>query len=218
MPSPFKSNADRRKVLPGFPIVDPFTSIEDVRKYLSGETMVCLLCGKSYKRIGTHLLAIHGLAVDEYKRRYDIPWTYGLICKESSKKYSKAVKKRMSDGWKPPIKVGDGHKKMISIAKRKCPFKSEVAKQNLSHSKGGGKPTHPLTKAPDGSLETFTQKRERLTTKRGTPEFIEKMKNRAQCLPENVKKSGFDKYWLGKKQSESHKSKRFKNRTTKTEF
>ena len=42
----------RRKVLPGFPIEQPFESIEDVREYMSGDKIVCLRCGKEYKELG----------------------------------------------------------------------------------------------------------------------------------------------------------------------
>ncbi len=202
----------RRMVLPGFPITTPFESIKDVREYLSGDRMICLLCGKSYKRIGTHLTQIHGVTVDDYKKKYNIPWGYGLICKESSEKYSKAVKKRMDEGWVPPFATGDNLKKLISVEKRKCPFKGEVATLNLgSH----GKPVHPLTQAPDGTLEPHTQKRKRLRTKKGTKEYKEKMRQRPQCQPEAVIERGFNKYWSGKKQSEEHKQKRLKKATKK---
>lgn len=196
----------RREILPGFPITSPFESIEDVRQYLSGETMICLLCGKNYKRIGTHLIKIHGVTVDEYKKRYNIPWTYGLICEDSSKKYSNAIKKRFKNGWVPPMKTGKEHKKMISAEKRKCVFKTEVSINNLGKY---CRPSHPLTVAPDGTLETFTQRRNRKVTKRGTKEFKEKMVNRLQCQPEKLKERGFNKFWVGKKQSEEHIKKRF---------
>lgn len=202
----------RRKVVPGFPETTPFAAIEDVRKYLSGDSMICLLCGKNYKRIGTHLVKIHGITVDEYKQRYNIPWTYGLICDESSGKYSKAIKKRMMEGWEPPMKLGDDHKKMISAEKRGCKFKVEVAKTNLKKSRNRGAPVHPLSVAPDGTLETFTQKRDRLAAKRGSDEFRAKMLNRPQCQAEFVKDRGFNKFWLGKKQSEEHIKKRFSKR------
>ena len=35
----------------------------------------CLICGRHFKRLHTHLAAKHGMAVDEYKRRFGLPWT-----------------------------------------------------------------------------------------------------------------------------------------------
>jgi len=201
----------RRYVEPGFPIVTPFQSIEDVRAYLSGDKIICLLCGKEYRGIGNHIQAIHGMSVDQYKEFYNIPWTYGLLCSDSSALYSGSMKKRMAEGFVCPIKIGKEHEKMISVRKRRCPFKGAVGTQNLGEH---ARPTHELIEDPDGILETYTKRRKRLQVKIGTPEYKEQMRHRPQCQPDFVKAQGFNKYWVGKKQSDIHKDRRFKRKPT----
>lgn len=125
----------RRKVLPGFPKNDPFESIGEVREYFSGDKVVCLLCGKEYKRIGFHVEKIHSLTMNDYKQKYKIPWTYGLICDESSERYRDSMKRRISEGFAPPIKTGEDHKLMVATTQRVYPFKREVAIQNSPFNK-----------------------------------------------------------------------------------
>ena len=190
--------AARRKVLPGFPIEEPFQNIQEVRKYLSGDRMICLLCGKSFRRIGTHIEKMHGLTIEKYKEKYKIPWTYGLICSDSSQLYANAMKRRVDDGFEIPMKNGEDQKKMIEKEKRKTPFP-----------KFTNKPKHPLTVSPSGKLETFTAKRERETAKKGTEAFSQKMRDRPQCQPKIIKEY-FSSYWRGRKQTPEHIAKRFK--------
>jgi hypothetical protein len=50
----------------------PFTTLAEVKEYTSGETIICLECGKSFKMIYTHL-KVHGMTQDEYRLKYNIP-------------------------------------------------------------------------------------------------------------------------------------------------
>jgi hypothetical protein len=194
----------RRKVLQGYPITEPFQSVEAVRDYLSGDRVICLICGKSYKALGIHIEKIHGITVDGYRERYNIPWTYGLVCAESSGNYSTATRRRMDDGWQPPAKTGDAHRVLVGAPKRKTKFKGEIAKKNL-----GDRllPKRPLAIAPDGSVETFTQQRERLSAKRGTEQFKQKMRNRPGMKERGI---ALGRAWRGKKQSPDHLLNRMK--------
>jgi hypothetical protein len=144
------------------------------------------------------------MTVDTYKKKYNIPWTYGLICDESSNLYGRAVKKRMAGGWSPPMKTGEAIKAMIATPKRETKFRAEISKQNLGDS---ALPKHPLSVRPDGALETFTAKRERLAAKRGTKEFKQKMKNRSGQRERGI---ALGKAWKGKKQSPEHLRNRMK--------
>jgi predicted transcriptional regulator/predicted ArsR family transcriptional regulator len=78
----------RRKVQPGFPVEQPFTSQEQIDKYLGGDRMLCLLCGRSLKVLATHLTTIHGTNVEAYKEKYGLPAGRGLTCESSSQAYS----------------------------------------------------------------------------------------------------------------------------------
>lgn len=196
--------AARRRIMPGFPVCTPFQSIDEVRQYLSGDCIVCLLCGKAYRSIGQHITAIHDMTVDEYRQRYDIPWTYGLVCGESEQLYSQAAKKRMDEGWSPPMKTGDDLERLVSGPRRQTKFRAEISTQNLGDA---ALPKHPLSVGPNGDLETFTKRRERLTSKRGTKEYKEKMSNRSG-LEERGRSLG--KSWKGKKQTPEHLRNRMK--------
>lgn len=85
----------RRVVRDGFPVLKAFDDLDAVREYLSGETVTCLLCGRELKRLGRHLQPIHGISEDEYRKRYGIPYTYGLTSSASKSAYSNAVKARL---------------------------------------------------------------------------------------------------------------------------
>ena len=89
---------NRRLVLHGFPYDGKFKDIEEVNQYLSGDRIQCLLCGKSYKLLATHIMTIHGVTVDQYKEKYGIPWEYGLS--------SSGTRKKMAINAKEGIKSG----------------------------------------------------------------------------------------------------------------
>ena len=79
-------SARRRQILPGFPKEFRFDSTNEVRAYLAGDRIQCLLCGRSLKSMSKHL-TIHGISPRDYKLRFGIPLTYGLTSEESRKKY-----------------------------------------------------------------------------------------------------------------------------------
>ena len=68
----------RRKVLKGFPWEGTFETKEEVYDYFSGDRIQCLLCGKWFQRLPSHLKAIHEMTSDEYKEMYGLPWKHGL--------------------------------------------------------------------------------------------------------------------------------------------
>lgn len=83
--------ARRRKVAQGFPWDGKFETREQVEKYFSGDKIECLLCGRTMKKLGAHLIRIHGVSDDQYKARYGLPWSRGLVCNETFDRYSKAI-------------------------------------------------------------------------------------------------------------------------------
>jgi hypothetical protein len=56
-----------------------FQTRKEVDRYFGGETIACLLCGGRYGRLSFHLAAKHGITTDEYKSRFGLPWSRGLI-------------------------------------------------------------------------------------------------------------------------------------------
>jgi hypothetical protein len=55
-----------------------FKTRREIERYFSGDTIECLICGRHFKRLQTHLAVKHGVAADEYKSRFGLPWTRGL--------------------------------------------------------------------------------------------------------------------------------------------
>lgn len=55
-----------------------FRTRSEVEKYFGNRTIKCLLCGKKFGRLASHLAFKHGMRADEYKARYGLPWSRGL--------------------------------------------------------------------------------------------------------------------------------------------
>jgi predicted transcriptional regulator len=56
----------------------PFKTLREVRRYFSGQTIKCLLCGRRFGRLSFHLAAKHDMSTDDYKSRLGLPWHRGL--------------------------------------------------------------------------------------------------------------------------------------------
>ena len=78
--------------------MEPFKTKKEVDEYLDGTRIECLICGRLLKSLATHLVRVHTISVDEYKRQYGIPWCRGLICSASSEKCKESVRKRIKSG------------------------------------------------------------------------------------------------------------------------
>lgn len=91
----------RRWIEQGFPWYGKFESVEEVKEYLDGDRIICLLCGRSLKALPAHLKFIHGTSADQYKQTYGIPWTWGLVCKGTHELQSEIAKNFTHT--KPPV-------------------------------------------------------------------------------------------------------------------
>lgn len=89
--------AARRAVLPGYPVEPrPFTK-DEIDAYLSGDRIVCLLCGQKRRSLGTHIGPIHNVTVDEYKTMFGLPWRTGLACSETRVMHSEIMKGSLAE-------------------------------------------------------------------------------------------------------------------------
>jgi hypothetical protein len=120
----------RRKVLKGFPWEGKFQTKEEVYKYFSGDRIQCLLCGKWFGRLPTHLLAIHSMTSDEYKELYGLPWKRGLCGRENSMKLSKNLKERYANGFRPDLEAA---RERVDHSKRRPdqPFFTKIRAENV---------------------------------------------------------------------------------------
>jgi predicted transcriptional regulator len=55
-----------------------FQTMEEVEKYLSGDTIECLICGKTFGSLSVAHLRSHGITHDEYRIRFGIPFKRSL--------------------------------------------------------------------------------------------------------------------------------------------
>jgi hypothetical protein len=88
--------AKRRHILPGFPWRGQFATPEEARRYVSHEKLQCLICGKSYKSLGSHINRIHELDETSYKQQFGIPYTVGLVSAPTAKRHAEEYAKRIS--------------------------------------------------------------------------------------------------------------------------
>ena len=95
----YQARHDRlREVRRGFPIKTPFASLDEVDEYLGQPTIACLLCGNEFQQLPRHLRYIHNVTADEYKTRYKIPYTRGLLAApayEKAAEVGRQLTKRM---------------------------------------------------------------------------------------------------------------------------
>lgn len=89
-------HAGRRRPLLGFP-ADPLTTTKAVQEYYSFPKIQCLLCGRWFGTLVTHLLRIHDISVTAYQDRFFLPRSRGLAGADASNKSAAAATRRMAD-------------------------------------------------------------------------------------------------------------------------
>jgi len=84
----------RREVLPGYPVERKFESLKEVKQYLEGDKIACLLCGRLFANLGCHVVKMHDMSCDEYRELYGIPYTFGLVSSDTAERYGVRAKER----------------------------------------------------------------------------------------------------------------------------
>jgi predicted transcriptional regulator len=80
-------------VVPGFPWTGRFSTVEKAREYASGESIQCLICGKHYKALASHINRIHKVDESSYKQQFGIPYTVGLVSAPTAQRHAKEYAK-----------------------------------------------------------------------------------------------------------------------------
>jgi ROS/MUCR transcriptional regulator protein len=68
-----------------------FQTMQEVDDYLSGNTITCLVCGKSLQRLNMHLQKAHGTTPEEYRVQFGIPLSRSLTSAPSRAKSSASM-------------------------------------------------------------------------------------------------------------------------------
>lgn len=61
---------------------EPRTPAVSVRASVKHDGIVCLECGSKFKTLKRHLTSDHGLTVEEYRARWNLPVTYPMVSAE----------------------------------------------------------------------------------------------------------------------------------------
>jgi hypothetical protein len=120
-----------------------FQTLEQVKQYFAGETIECLLCGKQYKSLATHIQRIHNVSVDDYKIKYGLPFSIGLVAEETRKKYSNAMLLRIEAGDKTLMPISKVAHKGQQSKNRFQPFAKHELSERL---KQINKSREPITR------------------------------------------------------------------------
>ena len=54
-----------------FPWNGKFEYKKEIDYYFAGDKIQCLLCGKRFKSLPTHLIRVHEISPDQYKEKYN---------------------------------------------------------------------------------------------------------------------------------------------------
>jgi ATP/maltotriose-dependent transcriptional regulator MalT len=71
-----------------------FRTRAQVDRYFGGATIVCLLCGRRFRRLASHVTRKHALSAADYKRLFGLPWSRGLTSAASHRNSGWNAKRR----------------------------------------------------------------------------------------------------------------------------
>jgi hypothetical protein len=128
-----KSLAASRQSRPlkGYPVSEPFTSIDAIRAYLIGDKVACLLCGREYVALGGHITTIHNITSEEYKLRFGIPLKYGLAGKTFRLRGRRHIRAMRRTGRLPPAPSQATMRKMWRARLNRRPVSEATRRENL---------------------------------------------------------------------------------------
>jgi len=126
--------AERRRVLPGYPIEPRKFNLEEIRSYFAGDKITCLRCGKSYRVISVHLRLVHSLTADDYKGMYGLPWSRGLSSSASKGRRKSSTIASMDVDRLIAVAV-DARMNLHGERRPRQPFRDEISIENLRRRK-----------------------------------------------------------------------------------
>jgi hypothetical protein len=104
------------------PTDEQFRSKAEVDDYFSGDYITCLLCGREFKSLGSHILRTHEVTVEEYKTRFGLPIVRGLVGQATHERQADAIMARIAAGEASVIMTREQRRKGQSTRiKRKPP-------------------------------------------------------------------------------------------------
>lgn len=116
----------------------PFETRQEVDEYFRADKIKCLLCGKRFRRLATHLATKHQTSADEYRTQFGLPWTRGLTS-ETSHGTSGWSKKRRTEARRLALKSKFFQLAHLAPRRQNAPFLRVEAIEHLGkHAVGFG--------------------------------------------------------------------------------
>lgn len=84
--------ANTSKPSAGAPAAEKQKPAVSVRKSISGDHLVCLECGGSFKSLKRHLMTHHDLTPDAYREKWDLPADYPMVAPSYAEARSRLAK------------------------------------------------------------------------------------------------------------------------------
>lgn len=129
-----------RIIKDGYPIESKVFTHQEVLEYFNRDTITCLMCGKEFKAIRPfHLSYVHNMTMDEYRERYGLPYTKGLLSKISHDKQKDRMISLIEDKKiiYDPMNTKKAHEKIrlsgmrtSSSKKKRCTEQQEKANKS----------------------------------------------------------------------------------------
>ena len=128
-----------------------FNSMGEIREYLDHERIECFECGKSYINLGLHTRLAHEMDKDEYKLKYGIPITVGLVPKWRSEALTAHAIERVKTGEFGNISL------TIEACKHRLPARPKTA-WHQERFIAGGQRSNKDRKYPDSVFIEFCRR------------------------------------------------------------
>ena len=75
-----------------------FKTKGEIDEYLSHGKIICLECKREFNQLGNHLIQTHFMGVDEYRDKYGLPYSRGLVGTITRDKISNGAVTRIEEG------------------------------------------------------------------------------------------------------------------------
>ena len=111
-----------------------FETKEEINKYFSGDKIQCLICCKWFMSLGCHVLKMHDITVDEYKDKFGLPYSRGLVSDAYRAVQSKRMLKRYAAGEKGIMQISKVAHLGQQTKNRLQPFARKLCSENLNYS------------------------------------------------------------------------------------
>ena len=77
---------------PPAPVADAAKPAVPATKSVFASHIICMECGKKMTMLKRHLMTEHGLSIDQYRTKYNLPGTYPMVAPDYAKTRSSLAK------------------------------------------------------------------------------------------------------------------------------